>query len=136
MAVAVPSREEGAVVPSPATAAEAAALRADDVLPRLGSGTTGLPEDQGARRLRLVGPNGARSQRVRAWSVLASQLRSPLLLTVTAAPVVPAPRHRRRGYRVRRRAARFTGRALRPARRSQPAGPTPVEGNGVNASAV
>jgi hypothetical protein len=36
MAVAVPSREEGAVVPSPVTAAEAAALRADDVLARLG----------------------------------------------------------------------------------------------------
>ena len=36
MAVAVPSREEGAVVPSPVTAAEAAALRADDVLARMG----------------------------------------------------------------------------------------------------
>ena len=36
MAVAVPSREEGAVVRSPLTAAEAAALRADDVLARLG----------------------------------------------------------------------------------------------------
>ena len=52
------------------------------------------------------------------------------------APAVPAPRHHRRGYRVRRRAARFTARTLRPARRSQPAGPTPVEGNGVNASPV
>ena len=36
MAVAVPSREEGAVDPSPATAAETAALRADDALARLG----------------------------------------------------------------------------------------------------
>jgi hypothetical protein len=44
MAVAVPSREEGAAVPSPLTAAEAAALRADDVLARLGSGAPGLPE--------------------------------------------------------------------------------------------
>lgn len=86
MAVAVPSREEGAVVPSPVTAAEAAALRADDVLARLGSGTTGLPEDQAARRLRAVGPNAVRSHRVHALSVLASQLRSPLLilLAVTA----------------------------------------------------
>jgi P-type Mg2+ transporter len=45
------------------------------------------------------------------------------------APATTAPRHRRRGYRVRRRAARFTTRTLRPARR-------PVEGNAPNASAV
>ena len=45
------------------------------------------------------------------------------------APAAPAPRHRQRGYRVRRRAARFTTRTLRPARR-------PVEGNAPNASAV
>ena len=51
MAVALPRHEEGAVVPSPVTAAEAAALRADDVLARLGSRTTGLPEDEAARRL-------------------------------------------------------------------------------------
>jgi P-type Mg2+ transporter len=80
------SREEGAVALSPVTAAEAAALRADDVLARLGSGTTGLPEDEAARRLRVVGPNAVRSHRVHALSVLASQLRSPLLmlLAVTA----------------------------------------------------
>ena len=86
MAVAVPSREEGAVVWSPVTAAEAAALGADDVLARLGSGTPGLPEDEAARRLRVVGPNAVRSHRVHALSVLASQLRSPLLvlLAVTA----------------------------------------------------
>ena len=86
MTVAVPSREEGAVVPSPVTAAEAAALPADDVLARLGSGTTGLTEDEAARRLRAVGPNAVRSHRVHALSVLASQLRSPLLilLAVTA----------------------------------------------------
>ena len=45
------------------------------------------------------------------------------------APAAPASRHRRRGYRVRRRAARFTTRTVRPARR-------PVEGNAPNASAV
>ena len=45
------------------------------------------------------------------------------------APAAPAPRHRRRGYRVHRRAARFTTRTVRPARR-------PVEGNALNASAV
>ncbi len=86
MAVAVPSREEGAVVPSPVTAAEAAALGADDVLARLGSGTGGLAADEAARRLLVVGPNAVRSHRVHALSVLASQLRSPLLilLAVTA----------------------------------------------------
>jgi P-type Mg2+ transporter len=77
MTVAVPSREEGAVVPSTVTAAEPTALSADDVLARLGSGTTGLPEDEAARRLRVVGPNAVRSRRVHALSVLASQLRSP-----------------------------------------------------------
>jgi hypothetical protein len=43
--VSVPSREEGAAVPSPVMAVEAAALPADDVLARLGSGTPGLAED-------------------------------------------------------------------------------------------
>jgi membrane associated rhomboid family serine protease len=86
MAVAVPSREEAAVVPSPVTASKAAALGADDVLARLGSGTKGLAEGEAARRLRVVGPNAVRSHRVHALSVLASQLRSPLLmlLAVTA----------------------------------------------------
>ena len=46
MAVAVPSREEGVAVPSPATAAEGAVLPADDVLARLASGTPGLPGDE------------------------------------------------------------------------------------------
>jgi P-type Mg2+ transporter len=78
MAVAVPSREEGAVVPSPVTAAEAAALRADDVLARLGSGAPGLPEDEAARRLRATGPNAVRSHHVHALSVLASQLKGVL----------------------------------------------------------
>ena len=73
MAVAVPSREVGAVVPSPVTAAEAAALGADDVLARLGSETGGLPEEEAARRLRVVGPNAVRSHRVHALSVLASR---------------------------------------------------------------
>src|SRR5690349_14097285 len=86
MAVAIPRREEGTIVPSPVTAAEAAALAADDVLTRLGSGTAGLPEAEAARRLRVTGPNAVRSHQVHAWSVLASQLRSPLLilLAVTA----------------------------------------------------
>ena len=90
MAVAVPSREEDVAVPSPATAAEGAVLRADDVLARLASGTPGLPGDEAARRLQVVGPNAVRSHRVHALSVLASQLRSPLLmlLAVTVMAVV------------------------------------------------
>jgi Mg2+-importing ATPase len=36
------------------------------------------------------------------------------------APATPAPRHRTPGHRVRRRAARFTARTLRPARRAGP----------------
>jgi Mg2+-importing ATPase len=43
-----------------------------------------------ARRLQVVGPNAVRSHRVHALSVLASQLRSPLLmlLAVTVMAVV------------------------------------------------
>ena len=54
--------------------------------PGWGSAPGGLAEDEAARRLRVVGPNAVRSHWVRALSVLASQLRSPLLmlLAVTA----------------------------------------------------
>ena len=90
MAVAVPSREEGAAVPSPVTAAEAAAQGADDVLARLQTGTGGLEEAEAARRLRVVGPNAVRSHRVRALSVLASQLRSPLLLLLAVTALASA----------------------------------------------
>jgi Mg2+-importing ATPase len=71
-------------------AAEGAALPADDVLARLGSGTPGLPGDEAARRLQVAGPNAPRSHRVHALSVLASQLRTPLrmLLAVTVMAVV------------------------------------------------
>ncbi|MGO9083375.1 MAG: cation-transporting P-type ATPase [Streptosporangiaceae bacterium] len=40
-----------------------AALGADDVLARLGSGTGGLPEEEAARRVQVVGPNAVRSHR-------------------------------------------------------------------------
>jgi P-type Mg2+ transporter len=70
MAVAVPSREEGAVAPLPVSAAEAAALGADDVLARLSSRAGGLPQDEAARRLRVAGPNAVRSHRVHALPVL------------------------------------------------------------------
>ena len=84
------SREGGFAVPSAVRAAEADALPADDVLARLGRGTPGLPKDEVAWPLRVVGPNAVRSRRVRALSVLASQLRSPQLmpLAVTVMAVV------------------------------------------------
>ena len=46
--------------------------------------------DEAARRLQVVDPNTVRSRRVQALSVLASQLRSPLLmlLAVTVMAVV------------------------------------------------
>ena len=55
-------------------------LPAGDVLARLASGTPGLPGDEAARRRQVVGPNTVRSHRAHALSVLASQLRSPLLM--------------------------------------------------------
>jgi P-type Mg2+ transporter len=72
------------------TAAEAAALPADDVLARLGSGTSGPPGDEAARRLRVVGPKTVRSHRVHTLPVPASQLRSLqlMLLAVTVVAVV------------------------------------------------
>ena len=86
MAVAVSGGRESAAVPLPVPAVESAALGATEVLSRLGSGTGGLAEGEAARRLEVVGPNAVRSYRARAWPVLLSQLRSPLLilLAVTA----------------------------------------------------
>ena len=87
MTVAVPSRRQSVVSPSPLTAAAAAAaLPVPDVLDRVGSGPEGLSEDEAKRRLQTAGPNAVRSHRARAWPVLARQLRSPLLvlLAVTA----------------------------------------------------
>jgi len=84
--VAVPSRRQSVVSPSPLTATAAAALPVPDVLDRVGSGPEGLAEDETERRLQSVGPNAVRSHRARAWPVLVRQLRSPLLvlLAVTA----------------------------------------------------
>jgi len=78
--VAVPSRRQSVVSPSPLTATAAAAVPVPDVLDQLGSGPGGLAQDEAERRLRSGGPNS------RAWPVLARQLRSPLLvlLAVTA----------------------------------------------------
>jgi len=86
MAVAVSGHREGVTVPSSIAVAQAATLGSADVLARLGSAVGGLPADEAARRLAVAGPNAVRSYRARAWPVLRSQLRSPLLilLAVTA----------------------------------------------------
>ena len=73
MTVAVPSRRQSAVSPSPLTAAVAAALPVPDVLDRVGSGPEGLSEDEAKRRLQTIGLNAVRSHRARAWPVLARQ---------------------------------------------------------------
>jgi Mg2+-importing ATPase len=70
--------------------AQAATLEADDVLARLGTGAKGLPTDEAARRLRVAGPNAVRSYRARAWPVLRSQLRSPLLLLLAVTALLSA----------------------------------------------
>jgi P-type Mg2+ transporter len=88
--VTVASRQEAAAVPSPMTAAAAAALPADVVLDRLRSGPAGLSNDEAARRLRAVGPNAVRSHRARALPVLLSQLKSPLLVLLAMTALASA----------------------------------------------
>ena len=90
MAVAVSGRRESPAGPSSIAVAQAATLGADDVMARLGTGTKGLPADEAARRLRVVGPNAVRSYRARAWPVLRGQLRSPLLLLLAATALLSA----------------------------------------------
>ncbi len=90
MAVAVSGHREGATVPSSMAVAQAATLGTADVLARLGSVAGGLPADEAARRLRVVGPNAVRSYRARAWPVLRGQLRSPLLLLLAVTAVASA----------------------------------------------
>lgn len=66
---------------------DAAALPVDEVLARLGSSSSGLSAAAAAERLGTVGPNAVRSYRVRAWAVLARQLRSALLLLLAVTAV-------------------------------------------------
>ena len=57
------------------------ALRpAEQVLLDLNSGAAGLTSEEAARRLDVFGPNAVRSHKAKAWSVLARQLRSPILI--------------------------------------------------------
>jgi Mg2+-importing ATPase len=88
--VAAASSRDSAAVPSPVRAVDAAALSSADVLARLGSGTSGLSEDDAERRLSVVGPNAVRSHRARTRPVLMGQLRSPLLWLLAATAIVSA----------------------------------------------
>jgi P-type Mg2+ transporter len=90
VAVAVSNGRQSAAVSPAVTAVEAATLPAGDVLARLGSSPEGLAEEEAARRLRAVGPNAVRSHRARAWPVLMSQLRSPLLLLLAVTALASA----------------------------------------------
>jgi Mg2+-importing ATPase len=67
---------------------EAAQLGADEVLSRLASSSTGLSADEAARRLAELGPNALRTHQVRAWAVLARQIRNPILILLLAAALI------------------------------------------------
>ncbi len=67
-----------------------ATLPAPEVLAKLGSSDAGLSGGEAGRRLKLYGPNVLLSRGVSAWSVLARQLRSWLLLLLVVAAVVSA----------------------------------------------
>jgi Mg2+-importing ATPase len=66
----------------------AAALLPDEVLARLRTSDSGLSATEAAQRLREIGPNVLSVHTVRAWAVLVSQLRNPLLLLLLAAAAV------------------------------------------------
>lgn len=67
--------------------AGAAHRTAEQVLLDLNSTEAGLTSEDAARRLSVLGPNAVRTHKANAWSVLARQLRSPILilLIITAA---------------------------------------------------
>ncbi len=65
-----------------------ALLTTADALGALESGPAGLSADEAEARLGVYGPNAMLSHSVHAWSVLARQLRNPLLLLLLAAAAV------------------------------------------------
>ncbi|MFS0717793.1 magnesium-translocating P-type ATPase [Arthrobacter sp. 1P04PC] len=64
----------------PLTITDAARQAPDAVLAALGSGPDGLSGAAAADRLDAVGPNAVRTHEASAWSVLARQFRSPILI--------------------------------------------------------
>ncbi|HET7310700.1 MAG TPA: magnesium-translocating P-type ATPase [Mycobacteriales bacterium] len=63
---------------------DAAAMTGADVLARLGSTAAGLSESEAHLRRASVGPNVLLTHRANPWTVLARQLRSPLLFLLAA----------------------------------------------------
>jgi Mg2+-importing ATPase len=70
------------------TLAGVSRLPAADALSKLGSSASGLGAAEAAARLRTYGPNAILTHDVRALSILARQLRNPLLLLLAATTVV------------------------------------------------
>ncbi|TFB48970.1 magnesium-translocating P-type ATPase [Cryobacterium tagatosivorans] len=64
----------------PESLADAARLGPVEALRALRSREAGLTSAEAAERLRELGPNAVRTHRASAWSVLARQLRSPILI--------------------------------------------------------
>jgi Mg2+-importing ATPase len=74
-------------VPDVGTAAQESVA---GVLADCGSTERGLSSDEAQRRLAADGPNALRTHEVPAWTILARQLRNPLLLLLLAAALVSA----------------------------------------------
>ena len=74
----------------PLSIQDAAALPADRVLALLDSRPAGLTTSEVTERTAIYGPNAVRSHHAGAWSVLARQIRSPLLWLLGAAAAVSA----------------------------------------------
>ncbi len=70
--------------------AAAASKPATEVLARLATSATGLASEEATRRLGVYGRNVLAERRVTAWSVLARQLRNPLLILLLSAAGVSA----------------------------------------------
>ncbi|HVS69464.1 MAG TPA: magnesium-translocating P-type ATPase [Mycobacteriales bacterium] len=79
----VPPRSQIGPIP----VADAAAMPVADVIRRLDSADTGLGSEEAARRLATVGHNALRTHRANPWTVLFRQVRSPLLLLLTATAI-------------------------------------------------
>jgi len=79
--------ETGASLPS---IEATAALRPEQVLAALRTRASGLTTPEVSDRTERFGPNAVRSHHASAWSVLARQLRSPLLWLLLAAAAVSA----------------------------------------------
>jgi Mg2+-importing ATPase len=67
---------------------EAASMKADEVLSRLGTPESGLSSNEASRRLGMVGHNAIISHGARPLMVLLRQLRNPLLILLGAATIV------------------------------------------------